>query len=52
VGARWVVSGTASYRDPQSFARILYEAGLLKTQAEFGGSGILAAQAPAIPAPK
>ena len=52
VGARWVVSGTASYRDPQSFARILYEAGLLKTQAEFGGSGTLAAKAPAIPAPK
>ncbi len=42
VGARWTVSGTASYRDPQSFARILYEAGLLKTQASFGGTGILA----------
>lgn len=45
-GARWEVSGSVSYRDPQSFARILYEAGLLRTEAGFGGEGSMA-EAPA-----
>jgi hypothetical protein len=40
-GARWDFTGTVSYRDPQSFARILYEAGLLKTEAQIEGSGSL-----------
>lgn len=37
--AAWTLSGTLRYRDPQSIARILYEAGLLKTQVSFSGSG-------------
>jgi len=41
-GARWTVSGTLAYRDPQSFARILYEAGILKTESAFEGAGNLA----------
>lgn len=40
-GGRWSVRGSVSYRDPQSFARILYEAGLLKTQSTFDGEGAL-----------
>lgn len=44
-GARWTVMGTMTYRDPQSFARILYEAGILKTESMFEGAGTLAAQA-------
>jgi hypothetical protein len=40
-GARWTVVGTLAYRDPQSFARILYDAGLLKTESAFEGSGSL-----------
>jgi hypothetical protein len=40
---RWSVRGTASYRDPQSFARILYEAGILRTEASFSGDGEVAA---------
>ena len=48
-GARWEVSGSVSYRDPQSFARILYEAGLLRTEAGFQGEGAIA-DAPASPA--
>jgi hypothetical protein len=35
----WRVSGTVRYRDPQSIARILYEAGILKTETSFSGSG-------------
>lgn len=35
----WRVSGTLRYRDPQSIARILYEAGILKTEVPFSGSG-------------
>ncbi|MEY3142283.1 MAG: hypothetical protein RLY21_776 [Planctomycetota bacterium] len=35
----WRVSGTVRYRDPQSIARILYEAGILKTETGFSGSG-------------
>jgi hypothetical protein len=31
-----------SYRDPQSFARILYEAGILKTESSFDGEGAVA----------
>ncbi|MEY5061198.1 MAG: hypothetical protein RIS45_1119 [Planctomycetota bacterium] len=42
-GARWTVTGTMTYRDPQSFARILYEAGILKTESMFEGEGNLAA---------
>jgi hypothetical protein len=41
-GARWTVRGTVSYRDPQSFARILYEAGILKTESSFVGEGTIA----------
>jgi len=44
-GARWTVVGTLAYRDPQSFARILYDAGLLKTESAFEGEGNLAAAA-------
>ena len=44
-GARWTVTGTMTYRDPQSFARILYEAGILKTESMFEGEGNLAAAA-------
>lgn len=40
-GIRWRASGEAEYRDPQSFARILYEAGILRTQSSFGGEGTL-----------
>jgi hypothetical protein len=53
-GARWTVRGQVSYRDPQSIARILYEAGFLKTEADMSGSGTLAPPAakavPAAPA--
>jgi hypothetical protein len=35
----WSVSGTLRYRDPQSIARIFYEAGILKTEVSFSGSG-------------
>lgn len=41
-GVRWRVTGHASYRDPQSIARILYEAGILRTQSDFSGEGRLA----------
>ena len=44
-GVRWTVTGTMTYRDPQSFARILYEAGILKTESMFEGAGQLAAAA-------
>ena len=40
-GAGWEFTGTVSYRDPQSFGRILYEAGLLKTEAQIEGAGTL-----------
>lgn len=42
----WRASGTLSYRDPRSFARILYEAGILKSEISFSGSGVMT------PAPK
>jgi len=48
--AAWRVSGTLRYRDPQSIARILYEAGLLKTEVGFSGAG--SAMRPATQAPK
>ena len=35
----WRVSGSVEFRDPKSFARILYEAGLLRTSAAFSGDG-------------
>jgi hypothetical protein len=35
----WRVSGSIEFRDPKSFARILYEAGLLRTSASFSGEG-------------
>lgn len=35
----WRVSGTLRYRDPQSIARILYEAGIIKTEVSFSGAG-------------
>ncbi len=35
----WRVSGSVEFRDPKSFARILYEAGLLRTSASFSGKG-------------
>jgi hypothetical protein len=35
----WSMSGTLRYRDPESFARILYEAGILKSQVDMSGSG-------------
>ena len=41
-GARWSVTGTLAYRDPQSLARILYEAGILKTESMFEGQGSVA----------
>ena len=44
-GARWTVTATMTYRDPQSFARILYEAGILQTESMFEGEGNLAAAA-------
>jgi hypothetical protein len=44
---RWSVSGTLRYRDPSSIVRILYEAGILKTEVGFGGSGSGAARASA-----
>jgi hypothetical protein len=49
-GVRWSLRGQASYRDPQSIARILYEAGILRTETDMAGSGTLAAQ-PAAAAP-
>ncbi len=48
-GVAWRVSGTLRYQDPQSFARILYESGLLRTEVGFSGAGGAlrpAAQAP------
>lgn len=48
-GIRWTLRGTVSYRDPQSIARILYEAGILKTEADMDGSGTIAAPSPAGP---
>lgn len=38
-GRTWSASGTLRYRDPSSIVRILYEAGILKTEVGFGGSG-------------
>ncbi|MCE2884417.1 MAG: hypothetical protein LW806_05890 [Planctomycetaceae bacterium] len=38
-GRTWSASGTLRYRDPNSIVRILYEAGILKTEVGFGGSG-------------
>ena len=46
----WRVSGTLRYRDPQSFARILYEAGILRTEVSFSGSGRAIRAAEAAPA--
>lgn len=40
----WRLEGTLRYRDPKSIARILYEAGILRTEVGFSGSG-------AVPAP-
>lgn len=49
-GARgWRVEGTLRYRDPQSFARILYEAGILRTEVGFSGAGAVPAAAAAAP---
>lgn len=48
--AAWRVSGTLRYRDPQSFARILYEAGILKTEISFSGSGSMIRPGVAAPA--
>jgi len=49
-GARnWRVEGTLRYRDPQSFARILYEAGILRTEVGFSGAGAVPAGASAQP---
>jgi hypothetical protein len=45
----WSVSGTLRYRDPQSIARIFYEAGILKTEISFSGTG--SALKPIAPAP-
>jgi hypothetical protein len=39
----WRVEGTLRYRDPQSFARILYEAGILRTEVGFAGAGAVPA---------
>lgn len=52
-GARWTLTGHVSYRDPQSIARILYEAGILRTESDMSGTGALAAKpsAPVAPAP-
>jgi hypothetical protein len=52
-GVRWTLRGTVSYRDPQSIARILYEAGILKTETEMDGSGTIGAKSAAAmqPAP-
>jgi hypothetical protein len=41
----WSASGTLRYRDPSSIVRILYEAGILKTEIGFGGSGAGAVRA-------
>lgn len=38
-GFRWSLQGVMRYRDPKSVARILYEAGLLKTEVEFSAEG-------------
>jgi hypothetical protein len=38
-GGKWSVSGSLRYRDPRSVARILYEAGILKPEVSFSGSG-------------
>ena len=38
-GVRWSLGGHVSYRDPQSIARILYEAGILRTEVGFSGAG-------------
>ena len=35
----WSVNGSLRYRDPRSVARILYEAGILKPEVSFSGSG-------------
>lgn len=44
----WSVSGSMRYRDPQSVARILYEAGIIRPEVSFAGSGgALAAAEPA-----
>lgn len=43
-GMRWKVSGSVAYRDPQSIARILYEAGILKTESAFTGEGTLSGE--------
>jgi len=43
-GARWTLAGQVSYRDPQSIARILYEAGILRTESDMSGSGSLGAR--------
>jgi len=42
----WRASGTLTYRDPRSFARILYEAGILKSEISFAGSGTTKPEAP------
>jgi hypothetical protein len=50
--ASWSVSGSLRYRDPQSVARILYEAGILRPEASFAGSGgAVGAAAPSVEAP-
>ncbi|MFM7135297.1 MAG: hypothetical protein ACKO0W_13395 [Planctomycetota bacterium] len=38
-GGTWSVQGVMRYRDPQSVARILYEAGFLRTEVEFAAEG-------------
>jgi hypothetical protein len=44
-GGAWRVTGKVEFRDPQSFARILYEAGILHTRSEFSGDGDVIRQA-------
>jgi hypothetical protein len=39
VSGAWSVSGSLRYRDPRSVVRILYEAGILKPEVSFSGSG-------------
>ncbi|MBI1303632.1 MAG: hypothetical protein GC172_07565 [Phycisphaera sp.] len=50
-GDGWRIEGTLRYRDPQSFARILYEAGILRTEVGFSGSGAVPSAASSARAP-
>jgi len=42
IGRGWRLEGKLRYRDPQAIARILYEAGILRTEVGFSGSGTIA----------